>query len=82
MTEIDQRVKDIKSKVKQHESIGDNPKLLKMLTTKDRLAILEMTNIIVIQRLEKLEKQLLAIWLCLSLLTFYVITDGIMKLWQ
>lgn len=58
MTEIDEKVKDIKSRIKQYEMNVVNSKIFKMLTTKDRLGLLELANIIVIQRLEKLEKQI------------------------
>lgn len=61
----DELIKDFKQKVKEYESAGQNPKLLKNLTTKERLAISEQCLTILILENKKIKKDLLLIYLIL-----------------
>ena len=57
----DELIKDFKQKVKEYESVGQNPKLLKNLTTKERLAISEQCLTILILENKKIKKELFLI---------------------
>lgn len=75
-------VKEFKERVKEYEKAGENATILKQLTVKERLAVSEMSNIAMIEITKNLKKHIHTIWLCLLLLTFYVVTDCIIELWR
>ena len=55
MNQNNNTVKDFKERVKEYEKTGTNAKVLKQLTVKDRLAVSEMSNMIVLGKIAKLE---------------------------
>lgn len=63
----DELIKDFKQKVKEYESAGQNPKLLKNLTIKERVAISEQCLTVLILENKKIKKDLLFIYLTLML---------------
>lgn len=61
----DELIKKCKQKAKDYESSGTNPKVLKNLTSKERLAIAEQCLTFLILENKKIKKDLLLIYLIL-----------------
>lgn len=61
----DELIKKCKQKAKDYESLGTNPKVLKNLTSKERLAIVEQCLTFLILENKKIKKDLLFIYLIL-----------------
>lgn len=57
----DELIKDFKQKVKEYESAGQNPKLFKNFTIRERLAIAEQCLIVLILENKKIKKELFLI---------------------
>lgn len=72
----DELIKQCKQKAKDYESSGQNPKVLKNLTSKERLAIAEQCLAVLILENKKIKKELflfLNLTLALNLLNLIAI---------
>lgn len=80
--EIEEKLKHFKEKRKEYEGLGENPKILKQLTVKDRLAMTEMASMMILDKFKNLEKVIKGLIILNILFVIYILTGTIMKLWQ
>lgn len=53
-----QTITEFKRKVKEYETLGTNPEVLKQLTMKERMAVSEMSAMLFIKVLNEIEKKI------------------------
>ena len=81
-SETDELIKDFRQKRKEYEAFENNPKILKQLTVKDRLAVCEMASSIALQRIKALERTATGLYILFVIFGLYLLIEGIIGLWH
>lgn len=76
---MEDTIKEFKDKVKEYEKVGSNPKILKQLSIKERLAVGEMGALACLDMIKNLKKHIRVLYVICFMLALNILVLSLVK---